>query len=81
VVLTSARGVSASQRRKVTFGRKRFTIAAGRTDGVRVKLSRRHRRMVVRRGGVRVRANVRARDRLGNVAVTSRSFSLLAPRN
>jgi hypothetical protein len=81
VVLTSVRGVSASQRRRVTFGRKRFTVAAGRTAGVRVKLSRRHRRMVVRRGSVRVRANVRARDRLGNVAVTSRTFSLLAPRN
>jgi hypothetical protein len=81
VTLRSVARVRVSQRRRVTLGSKRFRIAAGSRGMVAVKLSRRHRRLVARRGRLRVRATVNARDQLGNLTVTSRRFSLLPARD
>lgn len=81
VVLTAARRASASQRRRVRIGRKRFAVEAGRMAVVRVKVSRRGRRVVARRGRLRVRAVVGARDPAGNLTVTGRRLLLLPPRD
>jgi hypothetical protein len=80
VTLRSAARVRVSQRRRITLGSRRFRIAAGSRGVVAVKLSRRHRRFVARRGRLRVRATVNARDQLGNLTVTSRRFALLPAR-
>ena len=81
VTLRSVAMVRVSQRRRVMLGSKRFRIAAGSRGVVAVKLSGRHRRLVARRGRLRVRATVNARDQLGNLTVTSRRFSLLPARD
>jgi hypothetical protein len=80
LTLRSARAVSAGRRRRIKLGSRRFQIAAGGAGVVRVKLSRRHRRLVGSRGRLRVRATVEARDQLGNLTVLSKRFPLLAPR-
>jgi hypothetical protein len=66
--------------RRVFLGGARFAIKAGASTRVAVKLSRRNRRLVARRGPVRVIATARARDPLGNVAVIRRTIALMAPR-
>jgi hypothetical protein len=80
VTLRSATRVRVSQRRRITLGSRRFRIAAGSRGVVAVKLSRRRRRLVARRGRLRVRATVNARDQLGNLTVMSRRFALLPAR-
>jgi hypothetical protein len=63
----------------VRLSSERFKLSPGRPKRLRVKLGRRGRSLVADRGRVRVQAVVRARDRLGNVARSSRSVTLRAP--
>jgi hypothetical protein len=54
-------------------------VLKGRRGVVKLKLSRQARLLVAQRRSVGVRATARARDRVGNVATTSRRFVLEAP--
>jgi hypothetical protein len=63
----------------VTLGKKGFRVRRGRRGIVKVKLSRQARRLVAQVERLDVRATARARDRVGNVATTRRSFVLEAP--
>ena len=67
--------------KRVSLGGAAFAISAGRTARISVKLSKRNRRLVTRLERVRTRATARASDRLGNVAATSQTFILAAPRD
>lgn len=62
----------------VRLGAKRIELTPGRSKRVRLELGRRARALVADRGRVRVRAMVRARDRLGNVARSARTVTLRA---
>ena len=53
-------------RRRVGLGRASFKIASGRSETVRVALNQRGQRLAARRKPVRVRARLRAADRVGN---------------
>ena len=63
-------------RRIATLAKKGFRLRRGTTGVVVLKLLREARRPVLQRQRVRVRVTARARDRLGNVASTSRSLLL-----
>lgn len=78
--LTSAKRVQVAVRRIVRLGSKRFSIAAGRGKVVRIRLSRRNRALVRRRGRLRVRARASAIDQAGNRRATTATFLLLPPR-
>ncbi len=67
-------------RRKLKIGSARFRIAPGRTARVRVKLSRRGGRLLVRAGRLRVLAVARARDSSGNLGRRRARFTLLPRR-
>jgi hypothetical protein len=65
--------------RAVMLGTKGFRVRRGRRGIVKVKLSRQARQLVAQLERLDVRATARARDRVGNVATTRRSFVLEAP--
>jgi hypothetical protein len=77
LALTSAERLDAG--RTVPLGKKRFRVLRGKRGIVKVKLSRQARRLVAQLERLDVRATARARDRVGNVATTRRSFVLEAP--
>jgi hypothetical protein len=80
LTLKTAKRVEVGARpRIVTLGKKRVRVTRGRAVFATVKLSRQGRRVVAKLENIRVRATIRARDRVGNVATTRRSFVLEAP--
>jgi hypothetical protein len=72
--------VQVAVRRIVRLGSKRFSIQAGRSKVVRIRLSRRNRALVRRRGRLRVRARASAVDQAGNRRATTATFLLLPGR-
>jgi hypothetical protein len=78
--LKSAKRVQVAVRRIVRLGSKRFSIPSGRSKVVRIRLSRRNRALVRRRGRLRVRARASAIDQAGNRRATTATFLLLPPR-
>jgi hypothetical protein len=68
------------RRRRVALGRRHFSIAAGRTAKVSVKLSRAGRTLLKKRGTLKARARVVATDKLGKRVTTSRKITLKLPR-
>ena len=64
------------KRRILSLGRADFTIAAGRTTAVRLRLTGEGRRLLRRTGSLRVRIVVSARDAAGNVGRSSRLVRL-----
>jgi hypothetical protein len=79
VTLTASQGSSGkAAARKVTLGKASFSIPAGTTGRVRVKLSRRGRALVKRSRRVRATATLRFRD--GAVSRTVRATVVLKPR-
>jgi hypothetical protein len=80
LTLRNAKRVDAGLRgRFVTLGKKGFKVRKGRRGLVKVKLSRQARLLVAQRQSLGARGTARARDRVGNVATTSRRFVLEAP--
>jgi PKD domain len=73
---------TASLRRRATlnFGRKRVAAPAGRRVAVRVRLSRRNRRILANLKRVRVRARIVLSDTDENTSRARFTFTLLAPR-
>jgi secreted trypsin-like serine protease len=67
-------------RRRIKVASKRFEIAPGKTDRVRLRLSRRGARLVQAKGRLRVLAVAQARDAAGNVGQKRVRFTLLPPR-
>jgi hypothetical protein len=82
VVLTTRDKVNVrtSARRKVKLGSKSFTTAGPGTVVVKVKLSKKNRRLVAKLRKLRVVATVTARDALGNRRVTAVNLTLKAPK-
>lgn len=78
--LTSAVRVHAAARRIVSLGSKRFSIPAGRSIVVRIRLSRRNRALVRRLSPLRARARASAIDQAGNRRATVATFAVLPPR-
>jgi Tol biopolymer transport system component len=74
------RSASRIRGRIVRLGSASFRIAAGRGASVRVRLSRTNRRLLGRRGRLRVLATARASDQAGNAKTTTATFTLNAPR-
>jgi PKD domain len=62
--------------RRIKLGSGRFSIRAGRTAKVRVRLSRANRRLVGALGRVRVRAAATVRDQAGNRRAARRALQL-----
>ena len=63
-----------------TLGRRTFSIAAGRTQTVRVKLTRKTRRQVIRRRKLSATLRVAGTDSSGAKFGGARRVLLLAPR-
>jgi hypothetical protein len=78
--LASAARVNVAGRRTVRLGSKRFSITAGRSTLVRMRLSRRNRALVRRLGRLRVRAQASASDQAGNRRTVTATFRMLPPR-
>ena len=78
--VTSAARVHAAARRFVSLGSKRFSIPAGRSTVVRIRLSRRNRALVRRLSRLRARARASAIDQAGNRRATVATFAVLPPR-
>lgn len=70
--------VRAEKRRKVKLGSRPFTLRAGRTAAVRVRLTRRGFRLVTRTGRLRTRAFVVIRQSGGGKTTTARTITLTA---
>jgi hypothetical protein len=66
-------------RRKVTLGATTFSIPSGNTVGVKVRLSRAHRKLVESLGSLLVKATAKVHDALGNAGTASQVFKLKAP--
>jgi hypothetical protein len=65
--------------RRIRLGGAKFRMSPGTTKRVRVRITRRGRRLVRRKGRVRVLANARARDATGNLGTKKVRFLLRAP--
>ena len=68
-----------TQTKRVRIGSERFSVSPGRSRRVSVKISRRGRRMLRRRGRLAVQAQIEARDLASNVTV-DRARVWLHPR-
>ena len=78
-----AAGAHPSARRRARFlrlGSRRFTIAAGRTARLKVKVPRRGASAIRRLGRLRVRATARAQDQAGNVGVSRKRLTVRPAR-
>jgi len=80
LTVASAKRVNVPARRIVRLGSKRFSIPAGRSAVVGIRLSRRNRALVRRLGRLRVGARASAIDQAGNRRTTVATFPLLPPR-
>jgi len=78
VRVTASSSRKRTRQRKVKLGSSSFRVAGGRTTAVKVRLSRKNRRLVKKLRRVRVRAIVRARDKAGNSATTKKNLTLRA---
>jgi hypothetical protein len=72
--------VAADKRRKIKLGSRAFSIGAGRTVTVRVKLTRRGFRAVKRLGRLRARVVIVTRQAGGGKRTASRTITLKGPR-
>ena len=68
-----------SRRRKV-IGKARFRVSAGKKTKIRVRLSRRGRRKVLRKRRVRCRVSVANKGQDGKLVTTKQTLSLKAPK-
>jgi hypothetical protein len=66
--------------KKRTVGKRRFNVAAGRSKKLRLRISRRGRRALARRGRLRVTAVASTRDAVSAAATSRRKLVLLPPR-
>jgi hypothetical protein len=80
LALDTARPVAAQRRRRLRLGRASFRIPGGARRVVRVRLSRRNRRLLARRKRLRVVASANARDAAGNAKLTRRTLTVRAPK-
>jgi Ca2+-binding RTX toxin-like protein len=71
--------VTSARRRKVRLGSRRFRVAAGRSEDVPVRLSRRGRRRIRRHRRLRVEVEVTTRNSVGTTT-TSRRITIQAAR-
>jgi hypothetical protein len=65
-----------SRRRRVKLGQSSFQIAGGGNARVKVRLSKKSRRLVKRLKKIRVAATIEARDHAGNAVTTKRTLTL-----
>jgi hypothetical protein len=70
----------ASKKHKLSFGTKKFAVKIGKRAKLRVKISKRSRRVVRRYGKLRVNAKVVAKDFIGNTSRRTYTFTLKRPR-
>lgn len=70
----------ASARKRVSLGTARFSIAAGKTAVVKVRLSRAGQRLLKRLGRVRARLTLTAADKAGNTSTKTVLVTVKAPR-
>ena len=70
----------ASKKHKLSFGTKKFSLKIGKRAKIRVKLSKRSRKVVRRYGKLRVNAKVVAKDFIGNTSRKTYTFTLKRPR-
>jgi hypothetical protein len=78
--LRSASAVETSARRRLRLGAKRASLPASRNRTIRIKLSRRNRTILRRRGRFNVRATLTLTDPRGQRRTVRKTFRLLAPR-
>ena len=71
---------SRRSRRRTTLGKKKFKVAAGKKKTIRVRLSRRGRRRVLRKRRIRCRVSVSNRGQNGKTVTTKLNVSLKAPK-
>jgi hypothetical protein len=76
-LVTVKTGNGKTKTKRVRIGSERFTVSPGRSRQVRVKISRRGRRMLRRRGRLTVQAQIEARDLASNVTVDRARVQLL----
>ncbi len=69
-----------ARKRKVTLGRKSFTIAGGKTAKVKVRLSKKNQRLLRKLRTVRVVATAVAHDQASNSQTTKKSLKLKAAK-
>ena len=68
-----------SRRRKV-IGKSKFKVSAGKKKTIRVRMSRRGRRKVLRKRRIRCRVSVTNKGQDGKLVTTKQTVSLKAPR-
>jgi hypothetical protein len=78
--LAECAGVLRLYRRGRRVGARKFVIDPGESKRVGVRLSRSTRRLVRRRGRLRLKGVARARDASGNLARVVARFTVRAPR-
>ena len=76
--LLSTAGTSAAKR--ITLGRKKFTIRGGQTKTVNVRLTKTGYRVLLRARRLNVRVSVNASDEAGNRKTSRRTIKLKAPK-
>jgi PKD domain-containing protein len=83
LALRTARKVplhASAMRRRVRLGKAAFSVTPGRARKVRVRLSKRNRRLVARLLRVKIKATAQVHDQAGNTARVSRKLTLLPPK-
>ena len=76
LTVRTARAIGERRKRRLTIGRGRFQIPAGRTAAVRLRVSRRNVRAIRRYRRLPLAASALTRDAAGNVGRTVRSYTL-----
>ncbi|MEX0993052.1 MAG: beta-propeller fold lactonase family protein [Solirubrobacterales bacterium] len=76
----SSRRIKITLKRKLTLGSAKFSLRAGQTKSVKVKLSRTARRVVRRLRDVRVILTATSRDKAGNTGKVTKAAHVLRPR-
>jgi Ca2+-binding RTX toxin-like protein len=81
LTLESAGALKSKKAHKVRLGRKSFSIAGGKSKTVKIKLSKKGRRAVLRRKSLKARAVVRVRGKAkATSSKTTRTLTIKAPR-
>jgi hypothetical protein len=75
-----AGALTLKQGKKLALGKKAFKVKAGRATRVKVRISKKGRRSLSRRGTLRARASVNALDALGTKKKTGGNVKLKAKR-
>jgi 6-phosphogluconolactonase (cycloisomerase 2 family) len=78
--IVTAKRVTVSRKRRVTLAKRSFSIRAGKRKTVKLRLSKRKRRLVRRLRKVKVKIKVTASDDAGNKALDKETVKLKAPK-